>query len=483
MTRDNIFCRYCGKKLDVRLSEGMTSVYCPFCRKRNSLGELKADRQQPVQQPQNAGHERRHENSEAIGGDPVIQFKYGETAAQEPNSVFRDSSGRDIFRGWLPAGFAPSARAENNGEDADAPLLLWAFARNSRGKKWFYRSRKNYSVNKLVPAEQNVFKPFDSYLDENAVSLLGTNNIRVIKRVASFDETKRKMQEQLAQRKAAIEAMSGGNNIQFVVQGEYGAEGGKLYEAAALGKTRYLLLHTIMLADEYSAYSPMMIRSQQRSAQILSRTHVGRFGMGMGMGMPMQMQAQPFIDTDPNVPFGRHRAEGVFSSEITWNVYSFSAFLSDTLPSRGELVDFYRFVNSLTVDSAMQSVIEQLSQQTALRRMQDDQQAANIVGQMIADQNRSFDRRRDIMNSLSEHRERLFEQQYAASNADFDRRSRLTHESIMGVDTYAGIDGRNVEADISIDRVFQHNTDTDRFTAAGKTADVPFDRTELQKLK
>ena len=118
-----------------------------------------------------------------------------------------------------------------------------------------------------------------------------------------------------------------------------------------------------------------------------------------------------------------------------------------------------------------------------LRKMQDEQQAANIMGQMVRDQQRSFDRRNAIMQDLNNHRDNLFQQRMAADNAAFDRRSRLQHEAIMGVNTYTRTDGTTVEADVRFDRVFQRDHDPTQLIGAPNTADVPFGWTELEKLK
>ncbi len=490
MNSSRINCTSCGNEINVTVFEGMTSVYCPGCRKRIALGQG-SDGQPKTREARNTvpktdsikkrsagaeGHEpEKNKRPNDLGSDPFIRFEKNETVISERNAELRDSTGRRVFTGWLPQGFKGSAKHEPAGNDPDTPLILWSFAKNGAGQEMFCRGRKNYRINKLDPASQGAFKGFDDYLDENAAAILGTNRIRVIKRVPALKETTAEMQRYLAERRAGIEAMSRGQGMQYVVQGQYGANAGKLYEADTARGKRYLLLNVSMLADEYCSYSPLLLSSQQRSAQMMSR-------MGMGFGIPMQ-QAAPFIDTDPNTPFGCHAARGVTSAEIVWNIYSLGCFMSDLLPTRNELRDFYRFINSLHLDSSFAQMMEQLSQQIAYNIMLDQQQAQQIMGQMISDQQRSHDRQRDIMNSLNEHRDRVSQEMYAARNADFDHRSRLQHESMMGVNSYDRTDGRRVEADVSVDRVFQHINDPDRLASAGMTADVPFDWTELEKLK
>ena len=485
-----LICRFCGNEININISEGMTSVYCPSCRKRIPIGQDNSSTVPKAEAPQRQSapaqrtapapnRTQKQQNSPEpvrqndLGSGEYLRFEKSETVINDTNAEFCDSTGRRIFTGWLPQGFKGSAKYESNGSDPDTPLILWSFAKNASGREMFFRGRKNYRINRLDPVQQNIFRSFDDYLNENAAAILGTNRIKVIKRIPALKESTAEMHQSLAKRKADIEALNCGQTMQYVVQGQYGANAGKLYEADTAQGKKYLLLHVSMLADEYCSYSPMLLSSQQRSAQMLNR---------FGYFNPMQ-QGGLMIDTDPNTPFGCHQAHGVSSADILWNIYGFACFMSNVLPTRTELRDFYRFINSLRIDSAFGQVMAQMSQQIAYNIMLDQQQAQQIMGQMISDQQRSHDRRRDIMNSLNEHRDRVSQQMYDARNADFDRRSRLQHETIMGVNSYDRTDGRRVEIDVSVDRVFQHIYDPDRLVGAGVTADVTFDWTELQRLK
>lgn len=464
---ETLFCAFCGKQF--QYAPAHPPQYCVFCGnpvmlpgQESLLSALK--RQQPEQPAES------------------LQFAYGETTPPEPNAALCSADRQAVFHGWLPDGFSGAAKTEMNLQCLDYPVLFSAMANNSAKRQtMFCRKERSYSINKLMPQGGNPFRLFDDYLDEHAAALLGTGNLRVIDRINGFDEVQKQIYDLLLKRKQQIEAQSSGQLMQFVVQGEYGADGGKLYEAEVGGKRKYLLLYTTMIADEFGSYSPQLIQSQARTNALLQNFQMRRFG---GFGFPQQnMPAQmTMIDTDPAVPFGQHRSDGLSSNTITWVIFGFSGFFSEARPTRGEVRDFLMFMNSLHLTPETQQHLSQIKERLMMQHMADEQQAQQIMGHMLQDQQRSFDRRSEIMRDLNEHRENLFQQQVAADNAAFDRRSRLQHEAIMGVNTYARTDGTNVEADVRYDRVFQHENNTDLLLGAPNTADVPFGFTELERL-
>jgi len=472
MNAQTFFCIYCGKQFE-RNGTAMPK-YCLYCGKELVI----PGRDIPADDP--PAENVAQKESEPLDAGGFVRFDRGETAPLQSNADFVSSDHVRIFTGWLPEGFSGSAKYEPRYETPEFPMLLWGYAQNGSGASMFCRREKVYYINKLTPEGAGVFRPFDRYLDENAAAILGTNAIRLLKRVPAFPESEQKLYETLMQRKQQIESQSQGNLAQCIVQGEYGAEGGKLYEAAIGGKKQYLLLYTVMLADEFGVFSPLLIQSQQRTNQLLqSMQFRGRMPF---MQMPVQ-QTMPVIDTDPNTPFGFHRTDGLTSNSITWLIPVFAGYQTDTVPDKAALRDFFRFLNSLKTAPETEQQIGQLREQLMMQRMMDEQQAANIMGQMIQDQQRSFDRRSEIMRDLNEHRDTVFQQRLAADNAAFDRRSRLQHESIMGVNTYTRTDGTTVEADIRYDRVFQREHDPSLLAGAPNTAEIPFGWTELDRLK
>lgn len=461
------FCAYCGKKLLFDPDE--PPRFCSFCGKG-----IAAAAEEP--QPEPAAEQAEKSPAEPLAPGDVIRFAYGETSAPASNAAFATAEQERIFTGWLPEGFTGSAKHEANLGDADVPVILWAYA-NAPGRSYFFRKEKRYSVNKLAQNAENPFRTLEAYLDENAVQLLGTDAIRLLHRVAPFEQVEQKMLADQQSRRQQIESMGQGDFVRFVVQGQYSALGGRLYEAETGGQKKYLLLRVTMIADEYGSYSPSLIQSQQRTANMLR---------SMGAMVPFQAQApagMPVIDTDPHTPVGQHRTDGLSMNCIRWCLFQFGGFLSDTCPTIDEIRNFYRFLNSLKVAPECQQQLDALSQQIAMQQMQIQQQTANIMGQMVRDQQASFDRRSQIMKETADYRDQLFQQRLASDNAAFDRRVRQNHEMIMGVNTFMGTDGRPVEADVRYDRVFQKDNDPTQLLGAGITADVPFGWTELDQLK
>ena len=170
------------------------------------------------------------------------------------------------------------------------------------------------------------------------------------------------------------------------------------------------------------------------------------------------------------------------SATIQWVLFGFCGFRSDTLPTRDEIREFYRYVNSLHVDQQLMKKIQQLQEHIVQQRIQAQQQMSQAMSQMARDQQQSFERRNAIMQDLSDHRDRVFQEMRASREAADDRRMRQTHEAIMGVNTYVRTDGSTVEADVRHDRVFQHENDPDLLIGANQSADVPIDWVELHKL-
>ena len=483
------FCIYCGRKFEY--DENRPPRFCLYCGKQMILPEQNAPAHDDSAHD-DSEHDAPEQNAHEPDSEPVQPaadlrdnrsggaFRPEDITVPESNAEFLSSAGERILTGWLPDGFSGSAKAEQSFQTPDFPFLLWAYAKNASGASYFCRKERIYSINKLIPNTENPFRPFDAYLDENAASVLGTNRIRLLKRIPASAESEKKLYETLVKHRQQIESQSRGNFIQYAVQGEYGAEGGKLYEAETAGRKSYLFLYTVMVADEFGSFSPMLLQSQARTNQMLMNFQMrGRVPF---FNMPVQ-QGMPAIDTNPNVPFGSHRTDGMTTAMIVWLIPVLAGFQSDTLPTEAELRDFYRFIRSLKTAPETERLIGQVKEQLILRKMADEQQAANIMGQMVRDQQRSFDRRSAIMQDLNDHRDAIFQQRIAADNAAFDRRSRLQHEAIMGVDTYIRTDGTTVEADTRFDRVFQRDNDPTLLLGAPMTADVPFGWTELEKLK
>ena len=265
----------------------------------------------------------------------------------------------------------------------------------------------------------------------------------------------------------------------------YGAIGGKLYEAEVGGRKKYLFLRVQMSAEEVGSYSPSLLQSQQRTASMLHsmQSMIGSPFMGMNPFQPQQPAAIPGIDTDPTTPFGRHRTDGLTSNEIRWSIYCFGGFLSDTLPTKDDICTFYKFLNGLRIAPSFKQQLDQIQNQLINQQIQTQQQTSRIMGQMVRDQQASFERQNQIMKSTSDFQDQMFRQRMAADNDAFDRRTRQQHEMIMGVNTFAGADGTTVEADVRYDRVFQNDGNPTQLIGAGFTADVPFGWTELDKLK
>ena len=476
MESQTIFCTQCGRK--ITYDPSYLPKFCPGCGCRLSGQTQEAPA--PVQ-PDAAPAKP------AVSQDTseVIRFAFGETAAPPQNARFVTQEGEHVFNGWLPEGFTGTARHEPNLSDIDVPVILWAQARHPDGTEYFLRQHRRYEVNKLAPKQEAPFRPFDDYLDENAAAMLGTGSIRLIKQVAAFEQVEQQIRESLQKRKQEIEAQGDGHFLCSVVQGMYGAIGGKLYEADVGGRKKYLLLRVQLVAEEVGSYSPSMIQSQQKTAALLGsmRSMVGNPYMGMHPLQPQQPAGMPVIDTDPNTPFGKHRTDGLTTNKIRWSSYCFGGFLSDTMPTRDDICTFYKFLNSLRVAPAFKQQLDQLQNQLVMQEIQVQQRTTQIMGQMVRDQQASFVRQNEIMRSTADFQDQMFQQRMAAENDAFDRRTRQQHEMIMGVNTFAGTDGMNVEADARFDRVFQNNGDPTQLIGADITADVPFGWTELDKLK
>ena len=458
MAQNTIFCTACGRM--ITFDPSYQPKFCPGC--GNQL--MAAAPAEPAPTPA----------APAPSADDAIRFVQGETTPPASNAAFSTEKQERVFTGWLPEGFTGPAKLEPNPGDADVPAILWAYANAQDGRAYFLRREKRYTIDKLKQGGENPFRTLEAYLDENAAQILGTNAIRLLKRVLPFEQVEQQMLADRQGRKQQIEAMGQGDFLRYVVQGQYTGIGGRLYEAEVGGKKQYLLLRVTMFADEYGSYSPQLIQSQQRTNAMLQ---------SMGIFNTPQPAAMPSIDTDPRTPIGQHRTDGLTMNQIRWCIFQFGGFFSETLPDKAAVCEFYKFINSLQIAPELQQRLDAFSQQMLFQQMQIQQQTTNIMGQMVRDQQASFERRSQIMKETADFQDQMFQQRLASDNAAFDQSARRSHEMIAGVNTFMGADGIPVEADVRYDRVFQKDGDPTQLLGAGITADVPFGWTELDKLK
>ena len=459
MDNNTIFCRICGKKIVFDPSQPPS--LCPRCDSKLNIKPPEPARQSGVQ---------------------MLEIQSSEYSNATANTDFCGEQNQRLMTGWLPEGYTASAKTEPNKGDTDTPLVCWAYAKK-QGKEWFCRRYKKFRIDKLKEST-DVCILYDEFLDRNAIEILGTHSVRLIMRVPAPDDDLQEVREILMKRKQDLEKISS-DSYTCVVQAEYGALGGKLYEAEINGRKKYLFLDTYILADEYGSYSPMLIRSQNQTNAMLNsiRSMVGNpygnpYGSNQYQEIPM-----PKIDTDPNTPFGKHRTDGFTSSTVIWNIVEYGGFLSDTMPDRSEICDFMRFTHSLKISPEMQNMLNNFQQQIMMQNMMAQQQMMNIMQQGAAAHQREMDRHNSIMRGIRADMDNITQQRIASQNQAFDNSARKSHEMIMGVNTYTGADGRRIEADVSIDRVFQHQNDPSIIIGASSTADIPPNFTELEKMK
>ena len=493
MDTTTLTCPQCGAAVTYVPAEQPRPRFCTQCGQALAATEPQPEPAAAQPKPQ----------AEPTALPEVIEFAHGETAGPAANARFATESGELVFSGWLPEGYAGSATIEQNPHNADVPVVLWASARNGQGREWFFRREQSYDIDRLKSdaGAQTRFMSFEEYLDTNAARLLGTTDLTLISRVMPFKETTAQIGQILQQRRQRLESMSN-DLMRYIVQGEYGAAGGRIYRAVVDGRPRYLLLEVSMLADEFGTFSPLSQQMAARNEQLAQQLRgmmgggvLGGLGGGFGGlgalgGLFAGASANPFaaqasasaIDTDPATPFGCHRTDGLMTATIQWVLFGFCGFASDTLPTRDEIRDFYRHVNSLRVDQQLTAQIQQIQEQIVQQKIRTQQQMSQAMQQMARDQQQSFERRNAIMQDLSDHRDRVYQEMRASREAADDRRMRQTHEAIMGVDTYVRTDGSTVEVDVRHDRVFQRENDPELLIGASRGADVPIDWVELHKL-
>ena len=406
----------------------------------------------------------------------------------QPNTVFSDSKNFPVCNGWLPEGYTPFISEVEPDPDSEMPIIIWLKAANNSGKKLFSRIYRKYSIDKSKMTADNRFMDYDEYLDTNAVSILRTRNIRLVRRYCLTDNELEELREELRKVRDSFDKLSVSNEIEYIVQGIYGASGAKLYEADINGQKRYLLLTVKMVASEYGIVNKLLQNSINGYQDIINSMNGFNSNYGFFGGyQPYQQQVKQPVsyDTSPNTPFGQHRTDGFTSSEIIWKLHNFSGLETPVQPSEDEVRDFLSFTKSTEYHPQLIQMVEQTQQQMVMNQMQANQMMMNSFQQGMRMQQQGFERSFNAMKSVSDMSFDMTAQRVAADNAAFDRQVRMNHEAIMGVNTYQRTDGTNVEVSTMADRVFQSTNNPASVIGvegAGPT-NVPFGWTELEKLK
>ena len=444
---------------------GLGSMICPHCNR-----QMNFNTDNPLKFCLYCGKEisvQSQQSSAPRNGVEMLEISPREYEGTQSNTEFINDKNEKILNGWLPEGYVTKAEVESNKGDLDCPLAMWARAKKSDGTEWFCRRYKRIKIDKIK--EPDRFLEYEKYLDKQAAVILGTDSLRLIMRVPADDGDLEEICEKLRKHKESLENLPMGGSVRYVVQGEYGALGGKLYEATVNGRKKYLFLHTYMLADEHGVYSPML--NSMRS----TGGFMGAFGQ-------FQQSSAPVIDTNPNTPFGMHRTDGLTSNTIYWNIVSFGGIISNICPQRSDICDFLRFTHSLSVHPELQAVIQKFQQQMVSQEIMTQQQLANTLHQGALQRQREMDRHNAVMSGIRADMDNIQQQMINSSNAAFDRSVRKNHEMVMGVNTYERTNGTTFEADVRYDRVFQRDNDPSMLMGASNTADVPIGWTELHKL-
>ena len=408
----------------------------------------------------------------------------GETKMQ-PNTTFCDTNNEPVCRGWLPAGYIPSADLDSDFDYIDFPFIVWAKARSNDGKEWFNRLLRRYSFpkNKITP--ENRFMQYDEYLDTNAAALLNTNNIRLVRRYPLDDAEYEKLKNEIIEARDSFARFSS-PDLTYIVQSSYGGSGAKLYEANVGGQKKYLVLTARIIASEYGTFNKQLYEIQLRNRQLLNSSR-NMFGGGyFGNNLYNQPEPQPLqFDTDPYTPFGQHRTDNLTSAMLLWKIYDFAGFISPVEPTENEIRDFLSFAKSFELHEHFKNFIDKIQQQLIMNEMQANQMLFNGMQQTLKVQQQSFDRSFNAMRSVSDMGFEMTQHRMAVDNAAFDRQVRHNHEAVMGVNTYQRTDGSTVEASVMNDRVFQRTGDpTTVAGVSGAGPDiVPFGWTELKKLR
>ncbi len=409
-----------------------------------------------------------------------------------PDTVFYDKSEMPVCVSWLPEGFTPYVtEIEPDHDNQDMPLIIWLSASDGHDRKLFSRVFRKYKFDKTKLTADNHFAEYDEYLDTNAVAILKTRNIRLVRRFCLNDEEMDELRNRLINIRDFYNKISS-NDIEYIIQGLYGASGAKLYEADINGQKRYLLLTVRMFASEYGIVNKILQNTMSgyqdmiNSMQNLNRSSGGYFG-GYQQYQPYQQPVRQPVsyDTDPDTPFGRHRTDGFTSSYIIWDIHDFSGMETPEEPTEDEVRDFLSFVKSTDYHPKLVQAIEQTQQMMIMNQMQANQMMMNGFQQQMRMQQQSFDRSFNAMKSVSDMSFDMTQQRIAADNARFDRSVQMNHEAIMGVNTYQRTDGTNVEFSVGADRVFQKTNDPSTVVGiSGEGPDiVPSGWTELTKLK
>lgn len=332
MPNKQMICPYCTKT--IIFPEEETPRYCPHCGKHLE--------------------------------DNVITFANGEISAPPSNVNICTDQGEHVLTGWLPDGFTALASVEQCPDDPDSPLTIYAKAINKQGKEFLWRSHKGYYIDRLHDKE-NPFQSFDEYLDDTARTILQSNTIQLLKRVQPYEEARANLQKILNQKKQSLESLSDGTYNVYVVQGQYAEDGGKLYESNEDGQSKYLLLQITMLATEYGSYSPILAHGSQNIANIIHAFQ----SMISNSSYHTQRQepSKPTIDTNPNTPIGMHSTQGLSKATLEWHLFGFSSFISNTLPTLEEIIEFYRFINSLKITQSVQQSIYEIQENLVNDRM------------------------------------------------------------------------------------------------------------------
>lgn len=406
----------------------------------------------------------------------------------QPNTVFYDKEKAPVCNGWLPAGYTPAAsNVEIDMDNTSMPLIIWLAAANGKGQKLFSRVFRKYRFDKSKMMADNRFMEYDEYLDTNAVSILNTNNIRLVRRYWLNDDEMEELRDELRTVRDSFDKASIKGETEYIVQGVYGASGAKLYEADINGQKCYLLLTVRMLASEYGIINKILhntINSYQN--MINSMNSLNRYSGGFFSGyQPYQQQSVQQPASYDNTPFGQHRTDGFTSSNIIWDIHHFAGFVSPSEPDDNEVRDFLSFAKSTEYHPQLLQAVEQTQQMMIINKMQANQMIMNGFQQQMRMQQQSFDRSFNAMKSVLDMSFDMTAQRVAADNAAFDRQVRMNHEAIMGVNTYQRTDGSTVEVSVSADRVFQSTNDPSTVVGvSGSGPDVvPFGWTELTKLK
>ena len=123
MTKYNIVCSKCRKKIILEADESDNPGFCPFC-----AGTVF------YKLPDN-------NNSSSDVDNTVMK-----------NVTFMTSDGQPCGLGRIPGNYSPSGRIEPYMENADSPLLVWAAAVSPSGSRMFCRTNKCFFFPKYLSA-------------------------------------------------------------------------------------------------------------------------------------------------------------------------------------------------------------------------------------------------------------------------------------------------------------------------------------------